>query len=517
MSSRRLKASVVLTLWVLTVTPAGRRRPWRPGAPQVGQRRDQTGRRVVSSTMRRSPGRSRYRTCTWCRSWRRSSRRGPGRSPGPSWTPWWRRAPRGPGRLVVRRARRRERLAVGRSQLGLAGAGRRLCLRAPHAYGCHRSSRGHPGDDRRLLRDAHAVPPWGTTTPCRGSSMERAGGPRIRYTPVVAGPASRRRMPLADRPRYVRRMGDAPTWGPPWAEAPWPVDGRRLRVLARVLALVLLVVQLGGSTAAAQRQPQARPARRGRLPAAHGGAARPARPAAAPGRGRRRGGRCGRHLPGPRVPARPGGGQRRPRAGGRGRVRTTARRLGGRGLRVRADARARRAQRPPVGLGAALAAAAWLSCCCWSASCRDVAPSSSRRPAGPARRSGRPRRATSGWRSPATCTTSSAHSLSLINVQAGVALHLLDEHPEQARPALTAIKDASRRRWTRCAPCWPCCARTATLPRAPAPALADVDALVAAGPAGGLQVDLAPERWRTRRSGCPSRSTSPPTGSCRRR
>lgn len=36
-----------------------------------------------------------------------------------------------------------------------------------------------------------------------------------------------------------------------------------------------------------------------------------------------------------------------------------------------------------------------------------------------------------------------AHNVSLINVQAGVALHLLDGHPERARPALEAIKDAS--------------------------------------------------------------------------
>ena len=37
-----------------------------------------------------------------------------------------------------------------------------------------------------------------------------------------------------------------------------------------------------------------------------------------------------------------------------------------------------------------------------------------------------------------------AHNISLINVQAGVALHLLDEQPEQARTALSAIKDASK-------------------------------------------------------------------------
>jgi signal transduction histidine kinase len=37
-----------------------------------------------------------------------------------------------------------------------------------------------------------------------------------------------------------------------------------------------------------------------------------------------------------------------------------------------------------------------------------------------------------------------AHNISMINVQAGVALHLLEERPEQARPALTAIKQASK-------------------------------------------------------------------------
>jgi signal transduction histidine kinase len=36
-----------------------------------------------------------------------------------------------------------------------------------------------------------------------------------------------------------------------------------------------------------------------------------------------------------------------------------------------------------------------------------------------------------------------AHNISLINVQSGVALHLFDERPEQARVALSAINDAS--------------------------------------------------------------------------
>ena len=37
-----------------------------------------------------------------------------------------------------------------------------------------------------------------------------------------------------------------------------------------------------------------------------------------------------------------------------------------------------------------------------------------------------------------------AHNMSLINIQAGVALHLMDEEPEQARTALTTIKGASK-------------------------------------------------------------------------
>ena len=36
-----------------------------------------------------------------------------------------------------------------------------------------------------------------------------------------------------------------------------------------------------------------------------------------------------------------------------------------------------------------------------------------------------------------------AHNISLINVQAGVALHLMDEQPGQSRTALVAIKQAS--------------------------------------------------------------------------
>ena len=37
-----------------------------------------------------------------------------------------------------------------------------------------------------------------------------------------------------------------------------------------------------------------------------------------------------------------------------------------------------------------------------------------------------------------------AHNISLIHVQASIALHLIDDHPEQARTALTTIKEASK-------------------------------------------------------------------------
>jgi signal transduction histidine kinase len=89
------------------------------------------------------------------------------------------------------------------------------------------------------------------------------------------------------------------------------------------------------------------------------------------------------------------------------------------------------------------------------------------------------------------------HHLSLINVQAGVGLHLMDDQPEQARAALTAIKHASAEalRETRAvlAALHPI---DETAPRAPAPGMADLDALVADLNAAGLPVtaDVAGER-----------------------
>jgi signal transduction histidine kinase len=93
------------------------------------------------------------------------------------------------------------------------------------------------------------------------------------------------------------------------------------------------------------------------------------------------------------------------------------------------------------------------------------------------------------------------HHLSLINVQAGVGLHLMDEKPEQARAALTAIKQASaealrevRNVLSALRP------EDESAPRAPAPGLAGADPperaaglhdLVADVTAAGLPVSLA--------------------------
>ena len=83
-----------------------------------------------------------------------------------------------------------------------------------------------------------------------------------------------------------------------------------------------------------------------------------------------------------------------------------------------------------------------------------------------------------------------AHNMSLINVQASVALHLIDEQPEQARPALTTIKQASRDALRELRTALDVLRRGEEAPRAPTPRLADLDALVAAVRSGGVDVRL---------------------------
>lgn len=83
-----------------------------------------------------------------------------------------------------------------------------------------------------------------------------------------------------------------------------------------------------------------------------------------------------------------------------------------------------------------------------------------------------------------------AHNISLINVQASVALHLIDEHPEQTRPALTNIKEASRDALHELRTALDLLRNVEDAPRAPAPRLADLETLVAGVRASGLEVRL---------------------------
>jgi signal transduction histidine kinase len=83
------------------------------------------------------------------------------------------------------------------------------------------------------------------------------------------------------------------------------------------------------------------------------------------------------------------------------------------------------------------------------------------------------------------------HNISLINVRAGVALHLIDERPEEARAALEAIKTASKDALAEL--------RTvlgifrqdgAVAPRAPAPGIGQLERLVADAASSGLSIQI---------------------------
>jgi signal transduction histidine kinase len=82
-----------------------------------------------------------------------------------------------------------------------------------------------------------------------------------------------------------------------------------------------------------------------------------------------------------------------------------------------------------------------------------------------------------------------AHNISLINVQAGVALHLMDDRPEQARTALTAIKQASNEALRELRSVLEILREgDEAAPRSPASGLARLDDLVARTRATGLHV-----------------------------
>ncbi|MGW0736495.1 sensor histidine kinase [Streptomyces sp. NPDC002851] len=86
-----------------------------------------------------------------------------------------------------------------------------------------------------------------------------------------------------------------------------------------------------------------------------------------------------------------------------------------------------------------------------------------------------------------------AHSISVINVQAGVGLALLDSDPEQARTALTTIKSASKEALGEVRQVLDTLRTPGDAPRAPAPGLGRLPELVEQAASAGLTVDVTTE------------------------
>ncbi|MEU5275652.1 sensor histidine kinase [Streptomyces asoensis] len=86
-----------------------------------------------------------------------------------------------------------------------------------------------------------------------------------------------------------------------------------------------------------------------------------------------------------------------------------------------------------------------------------------------------------------------AHSLSLINVQSGVGLALLDSDPEQARTALTTIKAASKEALGEVRQVLDSLRAPGDAPRAPAPGLDRLPELVEQAARAGLAVEVTGE------------------------
>ncbi|MFD5281593.1 sensor histidine kinase [Streptomyces rubrogriseus] len=83
-----------------------------------------------------------------------------------------------------------------------------------------------------------------------------------------------------------------------------------------------------------------------------------------------------------------------------------------------------------------------------------------------------------------------AHSISVINVQAGVGLALLDTDPEQARTALTTIKDQSKEALGEVRQVLDTLRTPGDAPRAPAPGLDRLPELVEQAASAGLTVEV---------------------------
>ena len=106
-----------------------------------------------------------------------------------------------------------------------------------------------------------------------------------------------------------------------------------------------------------------------------------------------------------------------------------------------------------------------------------------------------------------------AHHMSLINVQAGVALHLVDRRPEQAQTALMAIKDASKEALVELrALVGVLRDETEAAPRFPASMLDSLDDLVERSAHAGLEAAARRRRGAAQGPRAASSSTSRPTG-----
>ncbi|GAA2422751.1 sensor histidine kinase [Streptomyces macrosporus] len=86
-----------------------------------------------------------------------------------------------------------------------------------------------------------------------------------------------------------------------------------------------------------------------------------------------------------------------------------------------------------------------------------------------------------------------AHSISVINVQAGVGLALLDSDPEQARTALTSIKTTSKEALGEVRQMLEALRAPGDAPRAPAPGLARLPELADQAGRAGLRVETVTE------------------------
>ncbi|NUS82885.1 MAG: sensor histidine kinase [Streptomyces sp.] len=90
-----------------------------------------------------------------------------------------------------------------------------------------------------------------------------------------------------------------------------------------------------------------------------------------------------------------------------------------------------------------------------------------------------------------------AHSISVINVQAGVGLALLDQDPEQARTALTTIKAASKEALGEVRQVLDTLRTPGDAPRSPAPGLDRLDELTEQARGMGLAVSVEVDGVRT--------------------